>query len=60
MHPGGPCNDVLLLMLADILHEADAIRPHDPVRAGHLDEAANDLMTVIAEDAGGVEQVFAA
>ena len=41
--------DVLVLMLFDILSEAEAVRWSDPVRAAYLDEAANDLRAVIAE-----------
>jgi hypothetical protein len=44
-----PPNDVLLLMLADLLHEAEAIRPHDPSKAAHLDDMTNELRAVIAE-----------
>ena len=43
--------DVLRLMLLDILREAELLRPHDPVRTAHLDDAANDLRAVIAERA---------
>ena len=42
-------DDVLVLMLFDILSEAEAVRWYDPVRAEYLDEAANDLRAVIAE-----------
>jgi hypothetical protein len=40
---------VLLLMLVDLLEEADAIRPCDPLKAAQLDDAADDLRSVIAE-----------
>jgi len=45
-HPG---DDILAEMLLDILREADAIRPLDPVQAEQLDAAAADLWAVIAE-----------
>ena len=45
-------HEVLLLMLSDILHEADTLRPQDPIKAAHLDDAANDLRTVLAEGEG--------
>jgi len=41
--------EILVRMLIDLLAEADAVRWHDPVRAAHLDEAADDLRAVIAE-----------
>jgi hypothetical protein len=48
-----PC-DILLLMLSDILHEADRVRAHDPIKAARLDDAANELCAVLAEsDANG-------
>jgi hypothetical protein len=42
-------DEILMAMLLDILHEAELLRPHDPVRAAHLDDAASDLRMVIAE-----------
>ena len=47
IHPG---DHTLAEMLLDILREAEAIRPHDPVRAEQLDAAAADLRMVIAEE----------
>ena len=44
-------DEILRQMLVDILREAELVRPHDPVRAGHLDDAAADLRIVIAERA---------
>jgi hypothetical protein len=49
MHDERSPKEVLGLMLSEILHEAELIRPHDPVKARHLDDAANDLRTVLAE-----------
>lgn len=43
--------EILQLMLIEVLREAELLRPYDPVRAAHLDEAANDLFAVIAERA---------
>jgi hypothetical protein len=48
MHDRSP-EEVLRLMLLDMLHEAEMLRPHDAVRAAQLDDAANDLRIVIAE-----------
>ena len=45
-------DDVLVLMLFDILSEAEAVRWHDPERAVQLDDAASDLRAVIAEADG--------
>jgi hypothetical protein len=50
MHPKQSRDDLLKAMLQDILSEAELVRPHDPVRAAKLEEAANDLRSVIAEE----------
>ena len=51
MHDHSP-DEVLRLMLVDILQNAELLRPHDPIQAAQLDDAANDLRMVIAEGAG--------
>jgi hypothetical protein len=49
-----PPDEVLVRMLFDILSEAETVRWHDPIKAAHLDDAANDLRAVLAEsDAEG-------
>lgn len=49
MPPPNHRDEVLLQMLADIEHEAAAIRSHDPTRAAALDDAAADIRTILDE-----------